>query len=236
MTFDDEILMAFADGELDPIAAKRVERAIASDPALAATVAKHRLLRQTLTDAYPLDGRPDPLADLIRTNSVVTMPVKAVRGRPVWLQAAALAACLVAGVAVGTQWQNGPVKSTRGALVASGALAGALETRIATASGDTRMLVSFRDSGGNYCRVFASDAVDGIACKKDGNWDLVQTRSGTTRAGTAYRQVGSENVALMAEAQDMMAGAPLSVADETRARALRWTPECRTAHGFQAPC
>jgi hypothetical protein len=115
-------------------------------------------------------------------------------------------------------------------------LAGALETRIASASGDTRLLVSFRDNGGNYCRVFANDALDGIACKKEGNWNLVQTRSGTTRAGTAYRQVGSENVALMAEAQDMMAGAPLSVADETRARALRWTPECRTAHGLQAPC
>jgi anti-sigma factor RsiW len=37
--FDDETLMAFADGELDEAAAARVERAIADDEALAARVA-----------------------------------------------------------------------------------------------------------------------------------------------------------------------------------------------------
>jgi hypothetical protein len=222
MTFDHETLMAFADGELDPITAKRVERAIASDPAIAATVAAHRLLRQKMTDAYPLDNKPGPLADLIRTSPVVAMPVKTVRAAPRWLQAAALAACLIAGVEVGTQWQSGPVKTRNGSLIASGSLANNLETQPASASGDTHMLVSFRNKAGDYCRVFAGEALNGIACRNAGDWKLLRTRAGAAPARTAYRQAGSENAALMSEAQDMMAGEPLAVAEEQSAIALGW--------------
>ena len=45
MTIEPELLMAYADDALDPLTAKRVERAIAADPALAEEVARHRRLR-----------------------------------------------------------------------------------------------------------------------------------------------------------------------------------------------
>jgi len=51
MTIEPEMLMAYADGELDPLNAKRVERAIASDPALAREVERHRALRRRISDS-----------------------------------------------------------------------------------------------------------------------------------------------------------------------------------------
>ncbi|MDB5702100.1 MAG: anti-sigma factor [Sphingomonadales bacterium] len=221
MTFDEETLMAFADGELDPIAAKRVERAIATDTILADRVAAHRLVRRTLIVAYPLDRQPDPLADVIRAHTVVPMPVKSPLKQG-WLKIAAVAACVVVGVGVGTQWQNDSVRSPDGTLVASRSLAGALDTQLASASGDTHILVSFRNRSGNYCRVFTGEALDGIACKDAGAWKLVRTGSGSTQPGGAYRQAGSENGKLMKEAQDLMVDDPLSTAEEQRARAAKW--------------
>ena len=73
MTPDDEMLMAYADGELDPLAAKRVEREIAANPELAATIEAHRALRRRLGAAFApvLDAPvPDRLAALLETNVI----------------------------------------------------------------------------------------------------------------------------------------------------------------------
>ena len=59
MNIDAQTLMAYADGELDPLAAKRVERAIAADPALAVEVEQHRALRARLIADYaPIAAEP----------------------------------------------------------------------------------------------------------------------------------------------------------------------------------
>ncbi|AYJ86260.1 anti-sigma factor [Sphingomonas paeninsulae] len=230
MTFDDETLMAFADGELDPITTKRVEKAILTDPAVAERVAAHLSLREKMAAAYPLDTRPnrlaDPLVAMIKSNTVVAMPVNTRPSRPRWLKVAGLAACLVAGVAVGTRWQSDQVKSGGGMLIASGTLARALETQVASAAGDPRMLVSFRTKSGDYCRVFAGQALDGIACKKPGGWQLIRTESGSSRDSAAYRQAGSGDSVLMGEAQNLMAGDPLSAAEEQDARLTEWVTKC----------
>jgi hypothetical protein len=222
VTFDDETLMAFADGELDPIAAKRVERAIAKDIVLASRVASHRQLRLKVNAAYPLNSQPDPLADSIRAQTVVPLPGK-LRVRQGWLKIAAVAASLVAAVAVGTQWRTASVNSHSETLAASPSLSAALETQLASASGDTHILVSFRNRSGDYCRVFAGEAVDGIACKDASVWKLVGTGSGSKRVANAYRQAGSEHGELMEKAQEMMVDDPLSPADERMARAAKWS-------------
>jgi len=46
MSIPDETLMAFADGELDPVTRDAVESAIREDPHLQLKVAEHRALRQ----------------------------------------------------------------------------------------------------------------------------------------------------------------------------------------------
>jgi hypothetical protein len=229
MTFDDETLMAFADGELDPLMKKRVERAMVADPELAERIAMHRALRLRVCTEYPLNaGRdplsPDPLATMIAASGVVAMPV---RSPPRWQWVtglAALAACLILGIALGTQWQNGPARIAGGTLVASGRLAEKLDTQLASASGEPRMLVSFRNQAGDYCRVFTDNALEGIACKNDRNWKLVRTRSTKADAPFAYRQAGSPEGDLMADAQAMMKGDPLDENAEQNARAANWMP------------
>jgi anti-sigma factor RsiW len=59
MSIPDETLMAFADGELDPVTRDAVESAIREDPHLQLKVAEHRALRQRVESAYAaeLDGR-----------------------------------------------------------------------------------------------------------------------------------------------------------------------------------
>src|SRR5258707_2734966 len=105
------MLMAYADGELDPLAAKRVESAIAAVPALAAKVAAQRALRARLGAAFaPVADAPVPdcLAALL-TSDVLTLLPRPVPRRQRWVQAAALAGTLILGIAVGKQMLSPPV-------------------------------------------------------------------------------------------------------------------------------
>lgn len=223
MTPDDETLMAYADGELDPLGMKRVERALAADPALAERVAAHRRLRAALGGAFAGvadEPVPERLERLVR-NSVAPLPVQ--RGGPRWILPTAIAAALALGVGLGTQiGGSGPIVERGGTLVASGELGRTLDRQLAAADGDTRVLLSFRDGAGRICRVFNAPVVDGVACREGGSWMLIQTRTGAGGRSTEYRQAGSAASKLLAEAQDMMAGEPLDAAAERRARASDW--------------
>ena len=225
MTIEPEMLMAYADGELDPLNAKRVERAITGDPALAQEVERHRALRKRISDSFaPIaDERvPDRLAALLKSN-VVDLPTP--RTRPIlsrWRAAAALAACLMLGLTIGISVSRGPVSSGAGGLYASGSLAAALDDQVGGADGAVKVAVSFRDKQGAYCRVFSSSATDGIACRDASGWALRRTQQGSTTQHGDYAQAGSPDPDLMAAAQDMMAGEPLDAKAEAAARGAGW--------------
>ena len=220
-----EMLMAYADGELDPLNAKRVERAIAGDPALAQAVERHRALRERISNSFaPIvdEQIPDRLAALLKSN-VVDLP--APRTRPIltrWREAAALAACLVLGLMIGVGVSRGPVSAGAGGLYASGSLAAALDDQVGGANGAVKVAVSFRDKQGSYCRVFSSSAADGIACRDASRWALRRTQQGSTPQRGDYAQAGSPDPDLMAAAQDMMAGEPLDAKAEAAARGAGW--------------
>jgi hypothetical protein len=227
MSIDPEMLMAYADGELGPLDAKRVERAIAADPALAEQVAQHRALRAALNAHFAPVAEapvPDRLAAMLQSN-VVALPPPA--RRPVaggWIRwGGAVAASLVLGLAIGHGWQPaGMVRTQGGQLYASGTLATALDGQLAANQGAVQVPVSFRNGQGDYCRVFTSTTADGIACRDSQGWALRQTRAGAGAGTTDYRQAGSADPALMAAAQEMMVGDPLDAAAETKARAGGW--------------
>lgn len=229
MSIDPELLMAYADGELSPLEAKRVERAIAADPALAEEVARHRALRARLSGHFaPVAAEPVPdrLTALLRSNSnVVALPVrKPARRIPGWTRwGGAVAASLVLGLFIGQGLQApGVVRTHGGQLYAAGTLAGALDQQLASNPGAVQVPVSFRDTKGSYCRVFTSSATDGIACRDSQGWALRQTRAGSNAAKSDYAQAGSTDPALMAAAQEMMAGAPLDAGAEAKAKAKGW--------------
>ncbi|PCD03961.1 anti-sigma factor [Sphingomonas spermidinifaciens] len=225
MTIDRETLMAYADGECDPLTARRVEKAIAADPALAAEVEAQRALRARIAAAFaPIEAEPVPprIAAPLASN-VVALPRPAKRRLPAgWI--GAVAASLVLGLAVGQGLSpGGPVAAGPSGLVARGELARALDTQPGSegAAGGIRMLASFRAQDNRYCRVFAGSATSGIACREGDGWTLPRTASGHAEAG-AYRQAGSADAALLAEAQEMMAGEPLDRAGEAAAIERGW--------------
>ena len=229
-----EVLMAYADGELDALAAKRVERAIAADPALAAEVEQHRMLRTMLAERFaPLAVAPVPdrLSALLQLPAVTDLAeARAARTarapRPMaWASGIALAASLLLGIAVGQRLGLSAAGTIDGGtVVASGPLARALDTQLASAvrRPAVRMLVTFRDRSGVLCRSFSGEVLSGIACRSGGQWALRETRMAQAAPDSAYRQAGSADAALMADAQDMMAGDPLDAAAEAGARAKGW--------------
>jgi len=226
MSVNEETLMAYADGELDPLTAKRVECAIAADPALADRVDRHRALRARITAGFaPIAEEPVPghLSDMLHGN-IVRLADHA--PRPTmrrWRGLAAMAACLIVGLMLGLAFQpQGSVVARGDGLYASGSLARALDDQPGGAAGKVRVAVSFRDRQGIYCRVFSAAPADGIACRDAVGWALRRTRPGTVAPSTAYAQAGSADPDLMAAAQDMMAGAPLDAAGEADARVHGW--------------
>ncbi|HEX3398609.1 MAG TPA: zf-HC2 domain-containing protein, partial [Steroidobacteraceae bacterium] len=52
MTISDEMLMAYADGELDAPTRARIEAAMKEDPEIAKRVAQHRALREAMQGAF----------------------------------------------------------------------------------------------------------------------------------------------------------------------------------------
>jgi len=231
MTIDPETLMAYADGELDPIAEKRVEAAIAADPALAGQVAQHRKLAASLRAAFdPVAAAPVPSAveAMLRDSAKIVplAPKPARRERPLWM--GAVAASLVAGLFAGPlvfQRDPGGVAMRDGTAIASGDVAKALGTQLASAqAGDApvRVGVTFRDNARRYCRTFESGATGGIACAQGKDWRIERLYGGVAQPGGAYRQAGSPTAAMMADAQAMMAGDPLDAAAEKAARDGGW--------------
>ena len=223
---DDELLMAYADGELDEISRARVARALAEDPELRARLAQQQRLRATLAAYYgptAAEAVPARLRAMLETN-VVGLP--APRLRRLWRSFAALAATLVLGLALGRTLlvPGGPVRVENGGMVAQGQLAEALENQLASAQpadAATRIGLSFAASDGRVCRTFDSAAMSGLACRGDDGWQLMMTAAGAREPRGGYRQAGSNPLVAQA-AQELMAGAAFDADAERRARDSGW--------------
>lgn len=231
MTIDPETLIAYADGELDPIMAKRVEKAIAADPTLAAQVEQHRQLAASLRAAFdPVATAPVP--PLVETrlrdaaNLVLLTPKPVRRERPFWM--AAVAASLVAGLFAGPvvlPREGSGVAMRDGTAVASGEVARALGMQLASTQNPdaiVRVGVTFRDDARRYCRTFEVGVTGGIACTSGAEWRIERLYGGMPRQGGIYRQAGSAAAAMMADAQAMMVDDPLDAAAERDARDANW--------------
>jgi hypothetical protein len=221
MTFSEETLMAYVDGELEAAACAELERALAADPELAARVARHRSLRQTLRSAYaPVLDEPVPARLLAAASAapaaaprfeaearsnVVSLRGARVRRARRWTarEWAAIAASLILGAIVSPlairSLDAPPLRASGGGLVASGALAGALSHQLASRQApdaQVRIGMTFLAKSGGYCRTFTlrgSGHLAGIACHNDGRWQVeaLAKSAGEPTADGAYRQAAS---------------------------------------------
>lgn len=201
MSFSDETLIAYADGELDEATRRAVEEAMRLDDSVARRVAHYRALRDGQYAAQaPREGvRARRGANVVQLDAVRASRAanhsaarRARRLRWGWLEWGALALVLVLGVAAGkfglARWQPawfGPpapvtvVASHDGVLAAQGALASALSLQMggaATASSEVRIGLSFLSREGGYCRTFTlagtGQELTGLACRASDEWRI----------------------------------------------------------------
>lgn len=224
MTIEPETLMAYADGALGPIEAKRVERAIADDPRLGEDVARHRALSERLRGGLaPAASVPDAVAAMLRDAARVTPLAPTPRVTPRrWIWPGAVAASLLVGVMTGQMLgrDTAPIALADGRAVVRGEIARALDTQLAStqaAGAPVRVGLTFRDAGGAVCRTFEQAAVAGIACAGDQGWSVARLYGGAAEQRGEFRQAGSPQAAMMADVQAMAAGAPMDAAAERQA-------------------
>lgn len=248
-SFSDEILMAYADGELDEVTRRAVEEAMRKDAALAHRVAQHKAMRANVFAAYaPIadEAVPPRLAQPLRQATVVSLDSvrarreaeqqaarKAARGRRwSWPEWGALAAMLMVGVLAGHYGmgmlpieRGETVASRDGVLVAQGRLAMALDQQLGGSGGPVRIGTSFLAQDGAYCRSFmTAQDMAGLACKQGGAWkvQLALQNGGKGQQGE-YRQAGAEMPPQVLEAIDQrISGQPLDAKAEQEAVQRKW--------------
>lgn len=229
MSFNPATVAAFVDGELDDLTMRRIEREAMADASLAAEISRHRALKARLTAHYaPIaqEAVPERLRSLLVDDKVDTSLAdrrRAPRARFGGIHWGAIAASLVLGLAVGLRpWiPAADVAIDGGTLVAAGPLAETLDTQLASNQPDAapvRIVLSFEDKAGRYCRSFESRTIDGIGCREDGRWRIERTLPGRT-AGD-YRQAASGELAAAAAA--MMKQDALDARGERAARDAGW--------------
>ncbi|CCW16166.1 hypothetical protein EBBID32_4980 [Sphingobium indicum BiD32] len=224
---DEAMLIALVDGELDEVTRRRVDRAVADDPALAERLAMHRRLRERLAGHYaPIaqEPLPDAMRALLEESAKVTPLVRSTPRWRGWAVGGAIAASLVMGLGLGrlTGGEGGPIGLHDGVMVAQGDLAQALDTQLASAQGDAaiRIGLTFQRKGGGWCRSF-DGAVAGVACREGEGWQVQQALPGAGQ-GSAYRQASSSDARVMATVDALIDGAPVDAAGEGAARAKGW--------------
>lgn len=229
MTITPEMLAAYADGELNQISAARVERALDEDPELSRQLETLLALNDRLGAHFaPILDQPLPerLTQPI-AGAAKIVDLSAVRARRQrWFErpalrygggaiAAALALVLLMTVNRGGGEASG---------MAGTELARALDSQSSGVSGaaGTRVLLSFRDQSGTYCRGYAGKDGSGIACREGAGWKIRMRGAAPSREQGDYRQAGSPDAAVMAAAQDMAVGAALDASQEAQAMANGW--------------
>ncbi len=232
---DDQTLLAYLDGELEPELIATVEAAVAAEPSLASKLEAHRRLGARLRAAFdPVLSQavPDPVVHVAKGAATV-IDLAGVRAgretrprfRPDWRNYGALAATVIAVVAAGQAFlasRSAPVTEHGGKLIASGDLGHALDTQLSGGGGGIRVRITFRDRQGAVCRGFTGAAAGGVACRQDGRWTLKALFAGEGEAGGAYRMASSGDPRIMQVVDEMITGEPFDAAREHSAMKSRW--------------
>jgi hypothetical protein len=249
MTFSDEVLMAYADGELDIKTREQVAEAITKDPEIARRVASHKTLRSALRSSFdPVveEPVPDRLITAARAishapsgNRAVVVPLRRKRAARSWPKWAAIAASFVLGALVlqfgTTLHTSGSITERDGQLLASGVLEQALSNQLTDnqpAHAAVRIGVSFRSKGGSYCRTFElreATVLAGLACREEKQWrlEILARGDGSRSSNPELRPAGSDlPPAVIQAVNDSVAGDPLDAKAEgdARERQWRWVP------------
>ncbi len=202
MTYTDEILSAYLDGELDAAQMSEIEKAVLEDKQLDARLARLQQANDAVRSAYlPLADAevPQEFIDLVRNraaapaaeaSTVVEFPKATPRPAgpaPFWPSAIAASVALVLGYSVGLYDPFSGAQNTdflAAKSISSGDPLYAAFERTASAQridlDGTRVaepVLSFRSVDGRFCRetvvTQGGDQTLLVACRGDTDWDVV---------------------------------------------------------------
>lgn len=241
---DDEMLMAYADGELDADGMAAVEAAVAESEDVAVRLAEFFETRAALQDAYPAEAVSDALADKVRamaagmagSGTVAQANVESLADRRAlraagW-QPMALAASLALAVGLGAGWMlgagGGSAPAMQATLLDDPAVRDALgglpagESLELAGGGEVRAIASYRDGTGALCREVEHDRADrqtvvAVVCHDAGQWGLRLVVAAAAEQ-TGYAPASSLEV-LDSYLALTGAGEPMSPEDEAAALA-----------------
>lgn len=233
MKFSQEMLMAYADGELDAQTRRAIEAEMAVDPQVAQEVERQRAMRAEVGAAFAgvLDEQvPDRL---LRAATKSKAPAQ--RRQWAWPEWTSIAASLVIGVLAGRALLNTPAEKheiiatgTDGRIIAGGQLAQALSQQLSSEDGaGIDIGLTFRSKSGEYCRTFGTRVgmdIVGFACRDAEVWriDMLSTAPPTQASG-GYRMASTQLPAPIVQAiADRMQGEALDADQEAIARQRRW--------------
>jgi anti-sigma factor RsiW len=251
VTIPDDILMAFADGELDETTRQMVEAAERDDPDVRRRLAAHRQLRTRLQNAFAAtldEPVPERLLAAVRKPAAPVAPIirlayqraaKTGAARKIsigaWPAFGSLAASILLGLGLGFAVWHGPDEllktSSDGSVVAGGNLAKVLSTGLAAERAPDRVAaigLSFLAKSGEYCRTFSlssGHAGAGLACRDGERWriHLLAPAANDGSAGSEYRTAGSnDSPQLRSLIESEIQGEPLTQEGEEAARRAGW--------------
>lgn len=230
MEWDDELIAAYADGEMHTLIQDRFEEALAQDDALRARVERETMLRARLGEHFdPVLEEPVPerLRAVLETEPARTVvSINDARERRRLTRQACVPAAVAASLVVGLF--GGQLIGGEGGVsalpLAGGALAEALDTQLASApaTGDMRIGVTFRDGDDRVCRTFDGAEVAGFACRDGGAWRIEMLAPGSGSQAAGYQQATSGAMLVLQAAQERMAGEPAREDEERRLRDSGW--------------
>ncbi|SFV10816.1 hypothetical protein [Pseudoduganella namucuonensis] len=238
MSFSDDILMAYADGELDQATRLALEAAMRRDAVLARRVAQYQARRRMAAPRRA--ATVVQLADVRATRAATQQAARKARKlRWSWMEWGALAGVLVLGLAAGRyllgDWQADQQSPASlawrdGALVAQGRLALALDQApggtAGVYGGGVRIAASFVATDGGYCRSFTASGgaqdMAGLACRSGGVWKLPVWQQVARPAGGARPAGVDVPAAVQAVVEQRSAGQLLDAAAEQDAMRRGW--------------
>jgi len=239
--FPDEILMAYADGELDAATARSVEAAL-DDDALRERLALFTHTGDLLSQAAS-ENPPDPIPAALMARVTATLDAARAadtvvpfqpkttqptpepqRWRPMAL-AASLALAVGLGTGFGIGWNASPdgSESLGVALLDAEGLSGALSEmasgeRRTLDSGEVAVIASFLSGDGALCREFEFDSASGgtivsVVCRDGAGWDTRLAVAAASSDETGYAPASSLDT-LESYLSAIEAGPALSAEDE----------------------
>jgi len=234
VNYDDETLMAYADGELDAVQRAEIATAADQDPALARRVEKHRALRAQVAGAFAsVVDQPLPARLLSAANGDTVAVSEARAPRSGKILRFPSSGSRAPGLGVLIAWQlfapsdQGLMVARNGALVARGVLANALDKQLASdqrPEEPVQIGVTFRARDGGFCRSFTlrGTKTAGLACRAGGEWQVAATGVADIPAGQVQQAAAALPAAILSAIETRRAGDALDAAGEENARLGGW--------------